>query len=909
MSLKHKLALEASAGSGKTFALSVRYIALLLQGADPARIVALTFTKKAANEMKERVYETLEGLEQRKAELKSLCELLECSQEEVLLKRDKILPSFLNAAIHIETIDAFLGKILRKFSLHLGIMPDFVTESAAHEKHLLTTFLQTLKREHTYAALVRFLAVEKMRLQDLVKLFDGLYEKNSELDAFLYERSPSPSGEEALAKAKEIYCLLEKTNVSKRGLNQFYIHTTEVLCDKTFWKQESLNYWDFRKIYTPELDDLFCELKALFHEFTTQKEAYLLGELFAFYRAYEKTRLKLATEKGELTFTDVANFVHRLLHGSIDSDFLYFRLDAVIEHLLIDEFQDTNAVQFEILSPLIEEIVSGEGTHGLGSFFYVGDTKQSIYRFRGGTKELFKVASERFDVDIEALEMNYRSERVVVDFVNDVFSASISGYIPQKVAKEEVLGYVEVSVNEDALEGLLASVKNLLDHGVSADDMAILCWTNDDINTIESALLETFDSLHVSTESSLLLTHSPIVRTVIEYVRYCYFGAELLGRNTQVLRGSSWEKPLEKISIDWARPLAQTIKHIIEKLCLDGTDADLIRLMEVADNYRDVEAFLFELERISERSCAKSGQGVRVLTVHKSKGLEFDYVLLADRLKADSNRKPPLLFEYEGVELQHLYYRMKNREFMDEDYERAKEKENLLGLEDRLNALYVAFTRAKKGLLLPMKKDKSVCASLGLDVCQKGRILSSKHEELISKARVDLMLLPHLGRQHAQKSEEDEIAYTPEAIHFGRALHYALEMLPGFTQEGLSHVHTAILNRYGGVLSAVALKDVMTRVKRLLEDEHFHSLVDGGHLFKEQPLMFEGERKQIDLLIEHEDRVIIIDYKSSENLQQEHCEQVLLYKKAMEDIYKKRVEAWLFYLRKDGIESKNLQFT
>lgn len=602
----------------------------------------------------------------------------------------------------------------------------------------------------------------------------------------------------------------------------------------------------------------------------------------------------------------MANFVHRLLHGSIDSDFLYFRLDAVIEHLLIDEFQDTNAVQFEILSPIIEEIIAGLGTSEVGSFFYVGDTKQSIYRFRGGTKELFQVAAKRFDVEIEALEMNYRSEGVVVNFVNDVFKEVIPGYIPQKVAKEKIEGYVEVSTHEEALEGIVASVQKYLDKGVSADDVAILCWTNDDIEAIESRLEEAFPSLHVSTESSLLLTFAPSVRTVLEYLKYCYFEADLLGRNTQVLRGVSWDEALGKIPLDWKRPLPENIKRIIETLELNGTDPDLIRLMEVADSYRDVEAFLFELERISERSAATSGQGVRILTVHKSKGLEFDYVILADRLKGDSNRRDPLMFEYDGVSLQHLYYRMKHREFFDASYNTAKEKENALSQEDRLNALYVAFTRAKKGLIVPMKEEKSVCASLGLEPCLQGSIQASAKEEEVKTNLVTLPKLAHLGRQHAQKSDDDEVAYAPEAIHFGRALHYLLEMMTSFTQEGLSHARKGLLNRYGNVLSLDALRDVEKRVESLINDKQFQALLTSGRLLKEQPVMFEGERKQIDLLVEHEDRVVVIDYKSSESIQQEHCDQVHLYKKAMETIYEKRVEAWLFYLRKEGIEAKNL---
>ena len=118
------LALEASAGSGKTFALSVRYCALILQGADPSRIVALTFTNKAALEMKSRVFETLLNLHKKESELNELSTLLKLPKEKLLKSRDEVIDGFWSADLSIETIDAFVWKILKKFSLHLGVMPD-----------------------------------------------------------------------------------------------------------------------------------------------------------------------------------------------------------------------------------------------------------------------------------------------------------------------------------------------------------------------------------------------------------------------------------------------------------------------------------------------------------------------------------------------------------------------------------------------------------------------------------------------------------------------------------------------------------------------------------------------------------------------------------------------------------------
>ena len=123
--MKPFLTLETSARSGKTFALSVRFIALVLNGANISEIVALTFTKKAANEMKERVVETFLRLEEKRSELDEISKILDKSSDEILALRDKRLSKFLEANLKIMTFDSFFAMILRQFSLNVGLSPDF----------------------------------------------------------------------------------------------------------------------------------------------------------------------------------------------------------------------------------------------------------------------------------------------------------------------------------------------------------------------------------------------------------------------------------------------------------------------------------------------------------------------------------------------------------------------------------------------------------------------------------------------------------------------------------------------------------------------------------------------------------------------------------------------------------------
>ena len=140
---KNRLAYEASAGSGKTFNLVVRYLSLLFMGASSSRVLALTFTNKAASEMQERIVETLKELENRD-ELGVISDVTGISKEDILIQKKVILEQFLNADVKIMTLDKFFAKILRKFSLYAGLMPNFTTFASQHEQKLFARFLDEI---------------------------------------------------------------------------------------------------------------------------------------------------------------------------------------------------------------------------------------------------------------------------------------------------------------------------------------------------------------------------------------------------------------------------------------------------------------------------------------------------------------------------------------------------------------------------------------------------------------------------------------------------------------------------------------------------------------------------------------------------------------------------------------------
>ena len=177
---------------------------------------------------------------------------------------------------------------------------------------------------------------------------------------------------------------------------------------------------------------MYAYLKEALSKWAEVRESIVLENLFKIYDYYKNANISTAKSSGVLSFDDLTYFTYRLLHESMSKEFLYFKIDAKFKHILLDEFQDTSTLQFLLLQPLIDEIFAGQGQSEFKSFFYVGDTKQSLYRFRGGVEELFEKVAEHYGIDVEQMDTNYRSSKHVVEQVNRWFEPTMIGYVPQK---------------------------------------------------------------------------------------------------------------------------------------------------------------------------------------------------------------------------------------------------------------------------------------------------------------------------------------------------------------------------------------------------------------------------------------------------------------------------------------------
>ncbi len=913
MSFKPFLAYSASAGSGKTFALSVRYISLLFMGECTSSILAATFTNKAAAEMRQRVVDSLRRLDAKENEAFTDAIAVETgmSRERLLAKQPEVLKHFLASTSYIVTLDSFFSSILRSASLKLGLEPDFVTKEQGDED-LEKHFLDEVQAENMLSSLVRLaMDIEDKRFNKIFTLMQDFYkvdpllpqvEKNtvniSELEAKI----------ETL-RLKLIKALMD-ADAADRAVKQFQTDSVKALFVKKLFEKETLgeHAW-FKKCANPEVEGLYVFLKQALEQWTQAKEVGVLYSLFGMYDFYKNATITNAKRSGILSFDDLTYFTYRLLHESVSKEFLYFKIDAKFKHILLDEFQDTSTLQFLLLQPLIEEIFAGQGQSEFKSFFYVGDTKQSLYRFRGGVEELFDKVAEKFGIDIEQMDTNYRSSKNVVSQVNTWFENTMEGYVPQKSREGASEGYVHVFESEEIVEDALTQVEMLMDKGVSVDEIAFLVSTNKDGQAIQEACEAAGIETLLKTSSSL--KNIPKIAALWAMLSYLFYG-EKIDAQAFLLKV---DRSLENIDTSWfsafMSPL-QALDRLVREFGYFNNDMNILKLLEFASSFDDIPSFLEEFDTSSISLASNSVHGAQIMTIHGSKGLEFAYVILIDKLTKPNPDKSALVYHYnDNLYIEKILYRTKGRENFDAYYAEIMEKRKASALKDRKNVLYVALTRAVEGLIVIKKPQASIFDEIDISPLSRGEIsvqcAKGKDESRVDFQSSHEITISNYGTQEVKKEEEEEKDH--EAILFGTALHYTLEMLGSFSMEALSVALSALQNRYGQVLSKQQTDDIEKRISALIDDEGFISLLQGAKVSKEQALSFHGELKQIDLLLEYDESCLVLDYKSSKKYGLKHQSQVAYYQKAIANITGKQTYGAIVYLLNEGIEIINLNIT
>jgi exodeoxyribonuclease V beta subunit len=905
--MKKYLALKASAGSGKTFALTVRYITLMLLGAKPNEILTLTFTNKAANEMSERIYKTLLTLGDDEAYLSAIVEQSSLTKQDILGKKSFLIKSFSNATLSIFTIDKFINKILREFCGYIGISDDFEIKVDDIEA-LSMKFLQSLNATQ-FETLIDFSHYEKKKFNSIFELFKNLLEKNEtvdilNIDAKLIDLQKQNVLEFAFKIKEQI---LNCNGASASAIKAVDFETFDELFGRTWLEKDTLaDYSYFKKCANETIESYFSNLKDEIAIYYKLRAGYSLSKLFELYLMFKDFKFTFNKNKNYLEFNDISNLVYELLSTKIDKDFLYFRLDSSFSHILMDEFQDTSLLQYKILEPLIKEILAGDQTK-FKTFFYVGDTKQSIYRFRGGKRELFDyVANTNKLLEVEVLNTNYRSCENIISYVNSLF-LNIPNY--EYFEQESVTkgGYIEVIVDEkldedDKYENIASKIAQLLKEGVNSNDIAILTYTNDDVLNLYYYLKQKFPSLKISTEMTSKLINQQNVKAIINAIKYLYFKEEIYKENLNALIGKPILNELDLAIELEEKSIQEVIKELASKLKI--IDENIIKLIEVSSVFSNIVDFVYEIDKLDSNMENSESVGLQILTIFKSKGLEFNTVIMLDRIKRKNVDKSSLLFEYESVQLKNIFYKIKGYENYNKDYEKALSKEKALSIEDEINILYVALTRAKNNMIIFKKAKSSVFDVLNMKPTQIGTIIQSqnisKNYEKIEKV---LYVPMDLGTQEKQISKEKEFDENHlKAKYFGLATHYCLEMMNEFNSDNLLYSLNLAKTRYSNFLDEIDFLDIKNRLSLLVKNEQFLSLIKDSEFITEQSLVYKEEIKIIDLLLFKDGNYYIIDYKTTKDRHVEHIAQVAFYKKAIKDIFQtQNVFSYLLYLQSNEV--------
>lgn len=912
------MALKASAGSGKTFALSVRFLALLFKGANPSEILTLTFTKKATAEMKERILDYLkilqkENLEDEKEKeksqniLKELEEKYRLDPSLVQNSAQKIYQRFLNAEIRISTIDAFFQSILRKFCWFVGLSANFEVneDTKVHQQQLNASFLSTLNNKQleelsvfiaqclSYDSYTSDSVLERLRfLKNKLYLFDP------------NKKDPVFNEEGFLEKLRSLNQQIQNIETASNEAKK------AIKCDdfrgflnsSLTWLKKKGEYRYFKKFKDeiPTLESECEEIENDLKRYYEARESALFKKFPKFIQLYDKATSKIQS----LDFDAIKDKVHALLNGyeEMPAEFFYFRLDSRIAHILIDEFQDTSLNDYKILAPFIDEIKAGIGqAKWHRSVFFVGDVKQSIYGFRGSFSSLFESVSKDFYHD--NLPFNHRSSPLIINYVNTIFKKayqnSPTAYLEQKYPKASSNkhakdGYVKVSLVADERELLLKQIlqeaKNLLEYRIEPKDITLLCATNDDALEIKNYLQKNLSAIRPSTESSAKLSQfveSKIIKNALEYALAEEPYKPFYKHSVLKLAGYLHD---DAVALAGFNPKKESVAGFVWKVMeLFELYTECAQIcLELAVGCEDADGFLEKLE--AKEIASFNLKGAQIMTIHKSKGMQFPYVIVCERLgKPKSNNSNQFLEEYNGTELLRLYYRMKNREVVDKDYARALDKEEAAKDYEEINVYYVAFTRAELGLIVVAKdkdqkkdkkesKNKGMREKLDLAPLEEGEIapvISSQKEP----SSTSVVIKPHAYGEQVQEIEEEPSDYEKnndqEAINFGIALHKGLEYQYAYRIPKKSVLE--YLNYHHGFygLDYQALEESLELFEN---DAKIQALFKNLALRGEVAFLFEGVVSRIDVLLwDKGQNLYVLDYKSSQNYQQSHKAQVSHY--------------------------------
>ena len=802
---------NASAGSGKTFTLVKEYLKIVLISDDIfifQKILAITFTNKAASEMKQRILNSLKDFSEAKQPPLFIIIQKETGLEPHTIKKKSnvvlklILENY--GAFHITTIDSFTYKIIKSFSFDLGLSQNFEVEMNAQE--LLDKAVEVLiSKVGVTTELTKLLIEYSIDKSDDDKSWDISLDLSEfskillkEEDVFHFRKlSDKTLGD---FKSLQIKLIKHRKDLLARmksiGEEALQIISNEQLEFSVFnrsmlpnhflslvHKTEKTKFFD-QSVLKKRIDEneLLSKTKTADTLLTAENILPALLKLYSdselLYQQLSQTKLvlksiiplavlnhinkELNTIKEDNNIRLNAEF-NQLISDNIQDQpapFIYERIGQSFMHYFIDEMQDTSVLQWKNLIPLIDNTLSQEKT----SLLLVGDAKQAIYRWRGGKASQFlklgsqdTISQNPFTIEkkVQELSTNYRSFSELIKFNNSFFkhssqflqNSSYADLFLNKSHQEENElkgGYVSISFLEkmdDKEEDQLKYAKkvyqiiNNLDSKCQLGSVCVLVRKRSEGVTVANYLSE--NSIDIVSSETLLLSNSKKVNFIINFLRYsvqsndkecllellyflhkhlmitidkhAFFAKFIYLEQTEVLALLKEYNCFLDLILFHESPFYEKVEQIIRAFHLQNTtDAyvqffldEILTQQQKESNIQDFLNYWDHKKESLSIVSSENSDAVKIMTIHKAKGLEFPVVIFPCELYIYQDIKPKVWLENTIDGFSNILVPL-NKEIRytgDQGEEIYNTRKSELEL-DNFNLLYVALTRAVEQLYI-----------------------------------------------------------------------------------------------------------------------------------------------------------------------------------------------------------------
>ncbi|PCJ27381.1 MAG: hypothetical protein COA97_03685 [Flavobacteriales bacterium] len=1030
---------NSSAGSGKTYTLVKEYLKIALETTNPNQykhILAVTFTNKAASEMKERIIDALKALSSDEELIGTpkflLDDLVKPTTEEGLginaneisARSKRVLKSILHSYndFGVSTIDKFTHRIIRTFAHDLQLPLNFdielddrevlgaaidllIAEVGTNEKLTKLLLEYTSKKAeaeenwHIERDLFEFSKnllkddgelylenIRKLSIKDFDKIKTQLYQQTKEFEAEVKQL-----GEDGLdfIKSKGI----EVSSFSRSFFVNYWkdlatlkkfeptATTTKIINGEQNWYAAKVDDAQKQLIDTHQNEFIsqYNESRTYLDKFEGdyQVNKLIIKNLYnlAVLNEIEKTVLEFKKDNNVLSISDFNKRIAKIVESE-PIPFIYERLGEKYNHYLIDEFQDTSIIQWHNLIPLIDNSL------GNGKFnMVVGDAKQAIYRWRGGEVEqiinlpkiynhknnpllLEREAALDRNFSEKILSTNYRSKAEIVQFNNDFFQ-SVAGNLSEKYQKlykglaqeydaKNIGGGVSVEFLEESDNKLyrvsvLKNIFNIIEEARAANyllsDVAILTRSNNDGSEIASFLLE--NNINVISSESLLLNNSDEVTFLLSLFRYLSYPndkhhqVQLLNYLTKHYNDDLFEvfetnKESTVISylnskgihIDTKKIANYSLYELAEYLVVTfgfDTKVDvyiqflLDKIHEYASrNDNSVINFIEWWESKADKFSIVIPEGInaiRVMSIHKSKGLEFPVVIFpfaTSAVKASEKFFWTNDTNIEGLTsvIIPISESLTKTRFVSV-YEDEMDKSRL----DLVNVLYVALTRPKDRLYIisRMRKKPSKHGSTAdylYDFCESkpdrkvadnhfrfGLFTDNTNKEI--KENNDILFESvnyNNWRGKIQISYQAPKVWdveNPEAIGgYGTLIHNILSQIK--TEKDIESALISAVRK--GLITEAELPIIKTEIQNIFKIEGVAELfLEEDKIINEASILSKnGESLIPDRVVIKNNSVIIVDYKTGKE-EKKHFKQLEEYKIVLSEMGYTNIESYLLY--------------